>query len=431
MGLTLEQMKERGATAATGISTDQLKSAGATPSKGFFKENGLDSAMSSLSTSQRLVDQSKVFQTPLTRIASGEAATTPEVGLGQAKAGLREFASAGAQNAGPIGQGMLNAAPGLKPAFEGLEQATTPTTADQAQGYGQFQTVSNALGGGKGAQSTLGNFFAARKLTKETGKALDLIKATEETMTKGERLKAATRMKPTLTGGGKFEPSDIEKHAASLLRGNLEKNPVKNVPIIQKEIAKRGKEAEDFLAKNPQSVTEDEMVKILGEKRADIAKYSTDAELKAYDEQIQIFARHLPEGKQTDTLNLYKGLKDYEENVTSRLPKGKQALLVETGSAKNQAAKDIREAARDVLRDKYKYGQVGDDLKKGKEFSEFSDRMYDLAALYDVFDTMKIKAIEVGSFAERHPWVTGSAKWGGGLAAASLGIDEFRKRTGI
>ena len=253
--------------------------------------------------------------------------------------------------------------------------------------------------------------FLAQRAEKKTVQALQ---STAETMTKKERKLAIEegRQIPTITGGGKYIPSKTEKTAGKILTGRLGKNPVKNVPIVKSEIAQRGKEAEDFLSANTKAITNKEHADMFAVKRADMAKYSTDAEMKAYDEQVGIFSRQLPGRGAFDTPNYYKALKEYESNVTSRLPKGKEALLTETGSAKLQAAKDVREVVRDMI---------------GSKNPEFKSKMYDLASLYDALDNVITKAEAVGTFAKRHPVITSGVKWGGAGAAGAVGAGGVYK----
>lgn len=104
---------------------------------GLGSRSNLEQSQLALASSQRLIDQKQVFTSPLHNIATGQSQDNLESAKGAGKQALADFASAGAQNAGPIGQGMLDAAPGLKPAFEALKQVTQPTNMAQSQGAAQ------------------------------------------------------------------------------------------------------------------------------------------------------------------------------------------------------------------------------------------------------------------------------------------------------
>lgn len=278
-------------------------------------------------------------------------------------------------------------------------QATTQAVGDTVGGAADVVGGEGLLKGGmnliKKPLSKLTDFLGARS----TKKATEAIQSTAETMTKSERKQAIAegRLESTLTGS-KYVPSKTEEQAGKLLAGKVKSNPIKNVPIIQNEIKTLGQGAEDYLAKNTKNITNEEHAKMFSTKRDEMAKYSTDSEMKAYDEQVGIFSRQLPGRGGFNTPNYYKSLKDYEENVTSRLPKGREALLSETGSAKLQAAKDVRSVVRDML---------------GEKHPEFKPKMFDLASMYDALDNAIVKAEQVGGikkitqFAKKHPVVTG------------------------
>lgn len=242
-----------------------------------------------------------------------------------------------------------------------------------------------------------------------TSKAIEKVSSTAETMTKGERLDAIKqgRMQPTLSGGGKYVPSETEQNAGKLLQGKLTSNPVKNVAIVKKEISTQGKAAETYLEQNVQKISNEEDFNAFNAKRTDMAKYSTDSEMKAYNEQIDMFQKQLQDRGEYNTANYYKALKDYETNVSSKLAKGKDALLDPTGtaSAKLQAAKDVRSVVRDMI---------------GQKNPEFKQKMYDLASLYDAQDNVVSKAESVGTFGKRHPVLKKTATYGAEAIGAGL-----------
>jgi hypothetical protein len=234
-----------------------------------------------------------------------------------------------------------------------------------------------------------------------TGVATKRVSSTAETMTKAEREAAIKEGRMTPTGsGGKYMPSATEKRAGEILAGKTSSNPVKTVEVINKEIATRGKEAETYLEKAGTKVSNETDLKAFDSARASAEKYMTSAESKAYDEHIGIFQKILKtytkDGGYT-TANYYKALKDYEAQVTANLPKGKEALLKEGGSARLQAAKDVRGVVRDLI---------------GKANPEFKGKMFDLASLYDAQDNVISKAEGLGTFAKRHPLLTKTGIYG-------------------
>lgn len=165
-----------------------------------------------------------------------------------------------------------------------------------------------------------------------------------------------------------------------------------------------GKGAEDYLAQNPIKITNNEDLNLFKDMRDKMAKYSTDTELNAYDEQVKLFNRQLkgrPGGYTTE--NYYKALKEYEDNVGSKLARGKEALLDPTGvaSAKINAAADIRKGVRDLI---------------GMKHPEFKPKMYDLASLYEAKDNALFNASKAKSKNIFQRFPTATAIIGGGVA---------------
>jgi len=238
--------------------------------------------------------------------------------------------------------------------------------------------------------------------SKTATNTLDALSATEETMTKGERLKAIDNKRQITTklGGVKYTPTETEKRAAEILDGKLTSNPVKNVPIVKAEIATKGAEAEKYLAKNPVKISAQEQADMFSSARKEAEKNLTETELKAYDEQMKLFLKQIPGRGGYNTETFYKALKDYESNIADHLPRGKEALLDPTGiaNAKIRAASDIRTVVRDAIAERH---------------PEFKQKMFDLASLYDVKGTViakaeKLQGNAVTRFAKKHPYITGA-----------------------
>lgn len=392
----------------------------ATPEKKqTFQDYGkLSQSQAGLATSQKAIDTA--FRSPLQAMVQGDSQANIERFKGAAKQGLADVMSAGAQSAGPVGAHMLAGAPKFAAAVQGFNQYTDPTNIEQQKG-----ATDTAIGeilmtgkGGKGLLSDLpvvSNFLAKRA----TSKATEALQSTAETMTKAERKAAIAegRMEPTMTGGGTYKPSKTEARAGEILAGKVKGNPIKNVPVVQNEIATRGKEAETYLEKANQKITNEEDFNAFASKRADMEKYSTPNELKAYNETIDTFQKVLKSRGEYNTANYYKALKEFEENVTRNIPKGKEALLVEGGSARLQAAKDVRSVVRDMISSKH---------------GEFKGKMYDLASLYDALDNVitkaeKTKRSGIEEFMKKHPIISASL----GATGLTGAVNYIRDKTGI
>lgn len=243
-----------------------------------------------------------------------------------------------------------------------------------------------------------------------TNKAVNAVASTADTMSKAER-EAAIAEGRQQAGflNNSFAPSKTEARAGELLTGKIGGNPIKNVPVVQSEIAARGKEAETFLQANAKPITNQEDFNAFAKQREVSSTYLTPTAEKAYDEQMNVFQKVL-KGYVKDggynTSNYYQALKEFESNVTQNLPKGKEALLDEGGSARLQAAKDVRHVVRDMI---------------GSKNPEFKDKMFDLASLYDARDNVITKAEKSGhglqQLIKKYPKTSGAIGALGGLEA--------------
>lgn len=249
------------------------------------------------------------------------------------------------------------------------------------------------------------------------------VQSTEETMNKSERRQAINegRLKTGSVSSSEYVPSDTEKRAGEILSGKTTGNPVKDVAVVKKEIATRGKEAETYLGSDPKPVSDAENKDMFSNKRAESEKYLNQDELNAYDEQVSMFNKLLP--KNPTTADYYASLKDYEDNVGSRLAKGKDALIDPTGraSAKLHAASDIRTVVRDMI---------------GEKHPKFKSKMFDIASLYDAKGTLLTKADQmepnfIKRFAKKHPVIAGAAGVLGLEKAGSYAIDKTKQAFGL
>lgn len=417
----------------------------------------MESATTALSSSQKIIDASKVFSTqPQNQgftdtvhqmdptgakskaLITGALPTVGAIGgglLGGAIGGLAASPTivgipagvlAGASVGAGLGSGVgeearqalnneqLDAGKIGKTAlgFGATEAIGGPVTALAGKGLGSLAT--KALG--KASEFTgLADFLANRAVKKAT----DAVVSTAQTMTKGEQTAAteAGRLKPTITGAGKFMPSPTEENAGNLLVGKVTGNPVKDVPIIQKEIATRGTAAEQFLGMNGRPVTPDEATTAFDAAKTKAARYLTPDQLKNYDHTMAQFQAELKDVAGTDPIaqntgTYYKALKNFEQNVTARLRQGNEALLTDAGSAQLQAAKDVRTTIRDLI---------------GQKNPEFKQQMYDLASLYDAQDNVVAKAVAHDTFAKAHPIISKTLKYGAEITGAGAIYEGARK----
>ncbi len=411
-------------------------------------------ATTALSSSQALIDKSKVgniFQSGkdnpqnslqnIKDLGMGALQSVGQLGVGAARLGenVANQTAGRAVNAiqgkgftplgnEALGGSLINPQDPKNQLIDSRLQAQNST-----QGLGQFlgnvaQTaipIGGVARGGVEAESLIGkaisplkDFLDARRLKGAT----DAIASTAKTMTKGEQTAAteAGRLKPTITGAGKFVPSTTEENAGKLLAGQVTGNPIKDVPIIQKEIATRGTAAEQFLGMNGRPVTPDEATTAFNAAKEKASRYLTPEQLKNYDHTMAQFQAELKDIAGTDPIaqntgTYYKALKNFEQNVTSRLRQGNEALLTDAGSAQLQAAKDVRTTIRDLI---------------GQKNPEFKQQMYDLASLYDAQDNVIAKAVAHDTFSKAHPILSKALKYGAEVTGAGV-VYEGAKKFGV
>lgn len=385
------------------------------------------------------------FYSPLQNIQSGNMGDNIQHAIGAGKQAFSDISSAGAQNAGPVGQQMMNDAQmhggGAAQFGNAIQQAqihAQPTNMAQAQGAaetslaeialptpsianapvikGIAQTATDIVKAGAnkvGEMTGLSKYLSERQLSKATG----AIQSTADSMTKGERESAILegRLSPSLTGGGKYLPSDTEKQAGQILSGKVGGNAIKNVPVIQSEIAQRGKEAEQFLGMNGKPISNEEDFQMFQQMKNKAAKYLTPEQMNNYDHTINQFQGELRGMGNMNTGTYYKALKDFEQNVTARLRQGNEALLTDSGSAQLQAAKDVRTAVRNMI---------------GEKNPEFKGQMFDLASLYDALDNTVTKAAKTDTFSRAYPKTAKALKYGVEAIGAGA-LYEGAKKVGV
>jgi hypothetical protein len=250
-----------------------------------------------------------------------------------------------------------------------------------------------------------------------TAKTLPRLTNTAKTLSKFEENTANLegRIGKTLLGEKKVLPSVTEKNASNILNGQISGDITKNPRIIDSEIARRGVEAENYLAKNKVNIPANEQLTSWIDKRRIIEKSLDKTQLKAFDDQFRMFMKQVHDKKGVIDITsdkFYKALKDYEQNVARNLPRGMATLTDPTGvaSAKIMGAKAVREIARDLL---------------GSKHPEFKPKMFDLASLYDVLDTALTKSRQMSGnalsrFGEKHPVIKNTGLVGGGYLAGKV-----------
>lgn len=273
----------------------------------------------------------------------------------------------------------------------------------------------------------------ANAAAKNQSGVVDLLKQDAETMTPTMKKSAVDEgrqlIKNTKLGGTQvdFAPTkEVERASSVLTDPTVMRSPItpKDAPNVvyakvKTAISQKGAQAEKFLEDNPVYVSNEEHGKIFADMKATAERTSTETEMKAYDEQLNLFQKQLEDqsGK-TGTLNTsdyYRALKNYEENVASKMARGKDALLDPTGvaSAKVNAASDIRTAIRDMLNARH---------------PEFKDKMDDLMSLYHVKDNTLFNASKIKSqtLFEKHPKVTRALKAGTALTGLGVGGEMIK-----
>ncbi len=263
------------------------------------------------------------------------------------------------------------------------------------------------------------------KVKGQSNDITDLLKQNEETMTPTMKKSAIEEgrqtIKSTKLGGTEvdYTPTKEIQRASEILSNPEEfKNPIssKDEPNVvyakaKQAISQRGAQAEKFLEDNPVQITPEEHKTMFDTMRAKADETSTPTEMSAYTEQIGLFEKQLKGG--TTTSDYYKALKNYEENIASKMAKGKEALIDPTGvaSAKVQAASDIRSSVRDMI---------------GEKHPEFKPQMYDIASLYEAKDNALFNAskTKTKSFLDKHPNVKNTVKAAIGGAGVLEGVKK-------
>ena len=298
-----------------------------------------------------------------------------------------------------------------------------------ALGSGALDTsVSDAAGAIKnGVSDTVqgAKDLVTRTPADATAGVTDLIKQDPETMTQGMKNEAVTdgrqTIKSTKLGGTEVDytpTKQIDRAATILSDPEQMANPIKpgdapNVVVakVKSAISTKGAQAEKYLADNPVYVSNKESADMISAMKTKAEETSTPTEMKAYNDQLDLFQKQLQsQSAKTGTLNTsdyYLALKKYETEIASKFKGGKAALADPEGigSAKIQAASDIRSTVRDMIGDKH---------------PDFASKMQDISSLYEARDNAIFNAGKTRSatFFDKHPRVKAAAKVGLGLTGA-------------
>lgn len=274
----------------------------------------------------------------------------------------------------------------------------------------------------------------AAKASNSAQAVTDMLKQDPTTMTQTMKTQATQDGRQLIinnkTGGTDvdFKPTKEVNRAGEIMSDPTEVNsPITpkdkpNVVLakVNNAISQKGAAVEQFLRENPVEVTPEDETTMLNKMRADAAKTSTPTEMNAYNDQISLFQKQLEEKyTESGTLNTsdyYEALKQYEANVASKFSGGKSALIDPEGigSAKIQAAADLRQHIRDLI---------------GSKHPEFKPQMYDLTSLYEARDNAAFRSSRVKSQTvfQKHPRLKIGAELAG---AAAVGEGARRLITG-
>jgi len=243
-----------------------------------------------------------------------------------------------------------------------------------------------------GVDVLVGDTAGVVKKAVNTNKIDDIvskINPTEDIMTPTQKkLAIDTGRQVTKSGitGKKVEYlADNEvKRAANLLSDTVKSKDTPNIVYkkVKDKIKVLGVDAENYLNVNGKNITATMHRDAVNNMKLEASNRMSKAALKAYNDELELFGKQLPSPKngEISSKDYYLALKKWEANVADSIPKGKEAIIDPTGigSARINAAADIRKMARDLI------GDVN---------PEFKERMHDLSSLY----TAKDNALHIAS----------------------------------
>lgn len=215
------------------------------------------------------------------------------------------------------------------------------------------------------------------------------INPTEDIMTPTQKKLAIDADRQVTKGGitGKkveYLADDEIKRAANLLSDTVKAKDTPNIVYkkIKDKIKVLGGDAENYLDVNGKNITATMHRNAVNNMKLEASNKMSKSALKAYNDELELFGKQLPVPKngEISSKDYYIALKKWEANVADNIPKGKDAIIDPTGigSARINAAADIRKMARDLI------GDVN---------PEFKERMHNISSLY----TAKDNALHIAS----------------------------------
>jgi hypothetical protein len=345
-----------------------------------------DEGQASLASSQRLADT--VFSSPLQKIQGGNAMGNIEQTKGLGKGLISEFASAGAQNAGPVGAAMMAGAPKFAEAVQGFDRFAQPTNPEQAEGVASAQVLASAIPierGVKIGKSVLGSlaeksgiksFLAKRADTKMTERALESITPNTKELTpkEYEQLLSQKRITPKTTfSPAKYNLTESEKATATKFKDKLQdKDPVKNSNNIRDLIASEDTEVGKFLEQNNGIFNSGELRNAVSKKLEDITDVTIPEE-RIEKLKTTITDNFISSLKKNDIKSLWEARKEFDQQIESAF----------SGSPTLQ--KEVKKRFRKAVQE-----YIAENTPDGV----YSARMKEMTNLFDLEDTVATKAIK-------------------------------------
>lgn len=284
------------------------------------------------------------FQSPLQNIASGDAATNLETTKGLIKGAAQTFASAGAQNAGPIGTAMLKNAPAFAKDIAGFNQAVQPSNPAQVFGIGSERTAELALpaDAGVSALSKLGG------ATNDIAKTIETLTPKMTVRETADALASRGGTKSGILGNIKLNPDPSVKRIADTVMQYVpdfspKKSLVENVNAVRTAtdgIAQQLKQ--DVVASGHDSIyTYKELRSALDEipKPTLLVGDLEKVYARVVDKAVEIARSN--GGRVSD---LFQARKDFDEFVSQQFP---NLYSSDTLTPMRSAIKNIRNAMTD------------------------------------------------------------------------------------
>lgn len=385
---------------------------------------GFDDSQAALSHSQMVFDS--IFKTPLQNIAEGNAGAGLERSKGAAKEAFSQFASAGAQNAGPVGADMLAHAPAFKQNIDALNTNLQPTNVEQLKGKTDTQMAELALGTTAGKSllkeiPTLGKFFADREAAKLTRLTVDALKPN---LTKKELEEMVASGKGTI---GRFGAPEIDftkdkqfMKAVEASKGVIKgKSAVEDVNLVRDAI---GREAEALKGQisaldHPYPIRELAARMSAAEEPISLRGTPFEKQIKPL-KQAAVKLAEESGGKISGLLDARKAFDDLVEKTYPNLYDKENAPM-------RNAVVAIRDAMNQYIEENLPTG-VG-----------YRESLQKQRALYNAMENLLTKVHEehgmtgigrrLTRFAKDHPYISGAAAFG----AAEAGYNKVKQLTGL